>query len=239
MSERLSEVFGKIAALSFDLDDTLWPIRPAIERAEADLQAWLADRHPQAAPRLTREVLNRHRDDVAASRPDLAHDLSEQRRLALESAFVAAQLDAAHAEPAFAHFWRGRNRVDLFADVRPALAFLADRYRLATLSNGNACVDTIGIGEYFAIRVTAREFGRMKPDRLIFQHTAEALRLAPQRILHIGDDPEADVQGARAAGFRSCWINRGDRAWPRELPPPDLECSSLDQLCAALTATVS
>lgn len=227
----------QIAALSFDLDDTLWPIHPAIERAEADLQAWLGERHPQAAPRLSREVLSRHREEIAITRPDLAHDLSEQRRLALERAFVAAHLDTAHAEPAFAQFWRGRNRVDLFADVRPALAFLAARYPLATLSNGNACVDTIGIGQYFAVRVTAREVGRMKPDRRIFRHTADALRLEPQRILHIGDDPGADILGAREAGFRSCWINRQGQAWPAELPPPDLECSSLDQLCARLTAS--
>lgn len=232
MSERL----GDIAALSFDLDDTLWPIRPAIERAEADLQTWLAERHPEAAPRLTREILGRHRDRIALDRPDLAHDLSEQRRLALELAFDEAELDTAQAEPAFAQFWRGRNRVDLFADVRPALEFLADRYPLATLSNGNACVDTIGIGRYFSVRISARNIGRLKPDPLIFRRTADALAMSPERILHVGDDPDADIRGAQEAGFRSCWINRHGESWPPELPPPDLECSSLDQLCAQLTA---
>ena len=33
---------GKIKAISIDLDDTLWPIWPVIERAEKALHDWLA-----------------------------------------------------------------------------------------------------------------------------------------------------------------------------------------------------
>ena len=39
----------KIKAVSLDLDDTLWPIWPTIERAEAVLRAWLLREAPKTA----------------------------------------------------------------------------------------------------------------------------------------------------------------------------------------------
>ena len=34
-------------ALSFDLDDTLWPVGPVIAAAEKELLCWLREHHPQ------------------------------------------------------------------------------------------------------------------------------------------------------------------------------------------------
>jgi len=38
-----------IKAISLDLDDTLWPIWPAIERAEKALEHWLNRQAPMTA----------------------------------------------------------------------------------------------------------------------------------------------------------------------------------------------
>jgi len=40
-----------------------------------------------------------------------------------------------------------------------------------------------------------------KPDRRVFQATIDALGLAPERILHIGDSVHYDVEGAAAVGM--------------------------------------
>ena len=40
----------KIRALSFDLDDTLWPIGPTLVAAEAALTAWFRENTPNALP---------------------------------------------------------------------------------------------------------------------------------------------------------------------------------------------
>ena len=40
---------SKIKAITLDLDDTLWPIWPVIERAETALSDWLTSRAPRAA----------------------------------------------------------------------------------------------------------------------------------------------------------------------------------------------
>lgn len=40
----------KISAITLDLDDTLWPIWPTIERAEQALQSYLLGHAPVPAP---------------------------------------------------------------------------------------------------------------------------------------------------------------------------------------------
>ena len=72
---------SKVRAITLDLDDTLWPIWPTIERAEAALAAWLTQRAPVAAgvfanPK-TRVAM---REEIVKSRPDLSHDMSALRR---------------------------------------------------------------------------------------------------------------------------------------------------------------
>jgi putative hydrolase of the HAD superfamily len=40
-----------VHAITLDLDDTLWPVAPAIARAEAALDAWMQAHAPRAAVR--------------------------------------------------------------------------------------------------------------------------------------------------------------------------------------------
>lgn len=35
--------------------------------------------------------------------------------------------------------------------------------------------------------------------------------LAPQQVLHVGDDAALDVLGALSAGMQAVWLNRGPR----------------------------
>jgi HAD superfamily hydrolase (TIGR01509 family) len=55
-----------------------------------------------------------------------------------------------------------------------------------------------------------------KPELLIFLWTAERLGVPPERIVHVGDSWEADVEGAYSAGMRAVWFR--PRA-PRPVPP--------------------
>ena len=71
---------ARVKAISLDLDDTLWPIWPTIERAEKVLHNWLVEHAPMAAalfssPSALREI----RDHMATNRPDLKNDLSAVR----------------------------------------------------------------------------------------------------------------------------------------------------------------
>ena len=40
---------GRVRAITLDLDDTLWPVWPTIERAEKAMRSWLSHRAPVTA----------------------------------------------------------------------------------------------------------------------------------------------------------------------------------------------
>lgn len=200
-----------IQAITFDLDDTLWPVAPVIAAAERAVHDWFAKRQPPVAERFDVEGLRRLRIEIANRHPDKAHDLSAMRRLSLREACRRSGVDEAHAEPAFQTFFRARNRVQLYPDAAPTLARLAAHHPLVALTNGNADLELTGIREWFRFSVSAIQAGAAKPDPQMFHHAAERLGLPTHRILHVGDDPERDVAGARAAGCRAVLLDRDDR----------------------------
>lgn len=221
-------------AITFDLDDSLWAIEPVIARADQALHDWLREHHAPVAARFSPDGLRQLRRETDAAHPELAHDLTALRLRALETAFTIAGADTGAARGAFAVFWRLRNDVELFPDVLPALQILRTHYPLGTLSNGNADVDAIGLGEYFRFRVTARATGVAKPDPVIFARASVLADVPPQAMLHVGDDPDCDVAGAKAAGFTAVWLNRDSRRWPLTDCAPDLEIRDLRALVQAL-----
>jgi FMN hydrolase / 5-amino-6-(5-phospho-D-ribitylamino)uracil phosphatase len=211
---------ARVKAITLDLDDTLWPIWPTIERAEKALHDWLAEHAPMtsalfANPAALREI----RAEMTSSRPDLKHDMSALRLESIRLALSRAGDDAELAEPAFAVFFAERQRVTLFDDVLPALEFLAGRFPLVALSNGNADLQRIGLGHFFRAAVCAREFGVGKPDPRIFHAAAGAVDTMPENILHVGDDVTLDALGALNAGMQAAWLNRSDALWPHEQEP--------------------
>ena len=226
---------ARIKAITLDLDDTLWPVTPTIERAERVLQAWLDAEAPVTAAQW-RDAGHRHalRAEVNRQHAALAHDLTHLRREMIRLALHRAGDDPALAEPAFEHFFAERQRVEFYADALPALACLATCYPVVSLSNGNADVHRVGIGRHFRAQVSAREAGVAKPARRIFEVAAEAAGVAPAEVLHIGDDAALDVLGALDAGMQTVWINRAGLEWEHAPRLPHLNVADLSAVCAAL-----
>src|SRR5690606_32884372 len=111
---------------------------------------------------------------------------------------------------------------------------LKSRYRLFTASNGNADLEQIGIRHFFERTVAAREVGAAKPDPRVFEKVVEGTDLAMSEVIYVGDDPELDVIGARAAGMQPVWIDRAGTPWPEHLEPPPLTVRSLKELVERL-----
>ncbi|WP_027015379.1 HAD family hydrolase [Comamonas composti] len=226
---------GAIAAISIDLDDTLWPVWPAIARAEQVLLDWLGQHAPATAAALgDKAAVRAVREQVERERPDLAHDLSGLRRESIRFSLLRSGDDPALAEPAFDVFFAQRQRVDLFDDAVPALRFLASRWPVVALSNGNASVHAVGIGEHFHASLSASMAGMAKPDVRFFQAAAKAAGVEPGKVLHIGDDARLDALGAMDAGMHAVWLNRTGLAWPQEGRLPHFTVASLEQLCRGL-----
>lgn len=219
----------------FDLDDTLCDYATA--RAIRLRLAFAAERHP-AFGRLTddrREQLI----DAALALPShgVDHFPDLLRRHGIDDP----------AAPAAAMAWYRTNRyhgLALFSDavdVVQALrhSFAPGRRAIGVVTNGPADVqrpkiDLLGIEQLADFVLISGEFGRAKPEPAIFW---EALRLAgaaPADAVFVGDSPEFDMAGARAAGIRAIWINRGDRAWALPEPPPERQIAALAELVELL-----
>lgn len=231
-----------VRAITLDLDDTIWPIAPVILRAENALGAWLREHAPRTAALFPLEAMRVLRDEVAAEHPQLAHDFTRQRLISLERMLEAAGDDLALVQPAFDAFFAARCEVEHYDDSLDALDRLAARVPLAALSNGNADLERIGLMHVFAFQLGAREHGAAKPAASIFHAACERLQCPLGEVLHVGDDIEMDVLGARRAGLRSCWLNRPDatgrqRDWPEGEPRPDLEVPTLAALADWLEAS--
>lgn len=220
-----------IRALTLDLDDTLWPVLPALERADQAVDAWLRQHHPDVASAWPITAMRELRARVAAERLDLAHDFTTQRQLTLQQAFAACGVDDAPVEALWEIYFAARNRVELYPDSLPALERITARWPLASLTNGNADLQRVGIHAHFAHHICARDSGVAKPDPRIFLAAAERLGVLPEQILHVGDDPAMDMAGARDAGLRTAWINRDSQPWPDELgAPPELDLRDMTAL---------
>jgi putative hydrolase of the HAD superfamily len=230
---------SRIQAITLDLDDTLWPIWPTIAEAELRLQEWLLEQ----APRTSALFASPHarlalREQALTDWPDQHHDLSFMRREMIRQGLKQSGEDPDLAGPAFGVFFDARQQVTLFEDAAPALALLSARWPILALSNGNADVQRAGdgrIGAYFRGSLSAREVGVGKPDVRIFHAAAELLQLAPEQILHVGDDESLDVLGALAAGMQTAWVNRSDKLWgfPAQ---PHASVASMLELCDLLGA---
>jgi putative hydrolase of the HAD superfamily len=222
-----------IRAVSLDLDDTLWPIAPTIVEAERALDDWLRAHCPEVAAAWSIDALRELRERVWQAHPEHAHDFTTLRKLSLRAALGPHGYGESHVERAFEVFFAARNRVVLFDDAETALERLARRWPLASLTNGNADVDRIGIGRHFSVRVCARTTGAAKPDAAIFARAVDALGVPAAHVAHVGDDPELDVRGAMRAGLVGVWINRTGASWPGD-DRPDVEIPDLAALEGAL-----
>jgi putative hydrolase of the HAD superfamily len=221
--------------ISLDLDDTLWPVEPVITAAESALLSWMRDRHPRAALGHDVGSMRRLRADVAQRFPERSHDLSFLRRRALAEQFAAAGYGDAQsadlaAEEAMQVFLTERNRVTFYEDARPALERLSRRYRLFAVSNGNADLARCGIAHLFHGHITASAAGAAKPDARIFAHLLLAAGAQPAQVMHVGDDPVADVAGAIGAGMQAVWLNRDGKPWPDGFLRPPRTVTTLAEL---------
>ncbi len=204
---------GPIKAITFDLDDTLYDNHPVIRKTALESHAALQAYHP-ALRDFTPAQYQQLRDELLAREPEIYHDVSEWRRRSVELALSNAGLSAAeatagsHAVMDVFHQWR--SVVEMPEETHQTLAWLGERVPLVAITNGNACPEKLGIHHYFQFALRAGPHGRAKPWQDMYQLAAERLGLAPEEILHVGDDLTTDVAGSLRAGMQACWINLRD-----------------------------
>jgi HAD superfamily hydrolase (TIGR01509 family) len=103
-------------------------------------------------------------------------------------------------------------RVRWFPNARRTLAVLRSKgYRLGLISNTHwRFLPSLRkqFEGFFDVITLSYEHGHVKPHSSIFVTTLEKLRANPNQSLHVGDDPIADVEGARDVGMKTAFVKR-------------------------------
>lgn len=95
------------------------------------------------------------------------------------------------------------------------LETVSSRYRCVVLSNFDGRLrrilsDLDMLGHFESVFLSC-ELRSAKPDPRIFREVSRNLEIAPAAILHVGDDPVCDWDGAEAAGFQHFRIGKEQR----------------------------
>ena len=207
-----------IKAVTFDLDDTLWPLYDVIMNSHKLSNDWLINKHPQMKEILfstkEREMWQR----LIKAEPSLANRLSELRKKVIETLLVENGVEISSAsmdsDKAFKIFLDERHKVTYFENVLEVLASLKQVYQLGVLTNGNASIETLGIDHLFDFYLNAEMVNDSKPGAKMFEEAVSITNLKPNEICHVGDHPVNDVEGALNVGFKAIWLNALDNSWP-------------------------
>ena len=99
-----------------------------------------------------------------------------------------------------------------FPNARRTLSILrSEGYKLGLISNTHwRFLPSLKkqFEEFFDVITLSYEHGHVKPHPSIFVTTLEKLKVNPNQSLHVGDDPIADVRGARDVGMKTVFVKR-------------------------------
>ena len=100
-----------------------------------------------------------------------------------------------------------------YSEVASVLTTLrANGIKLAVVSNWpptlELTLDHLNLSQYFNALVYSLRQGYAKPAAAIFDDAVERVAVSRDRVLHIGDNYESDILGARAAGLDAALLLR-------------------------------
>ena len=110
------------------------------------------------------------------------------------------------------------------------LEYLKPRYTLDIITNGfneiqMTKLKSSGLEPYFNNIITSERAGFKKPNRGIFEYAMQIINADKSRCIMIGDNLEADIQGARNANIDHVYFNP-KRKPHQEQPTYEVECLS-------------
>ncbi|MDF3140093.1 MULTISPECIES: HAD family hydrolase [unclassified Streptomyces] len=130
--------------------------------------------------------------------------------------------------------------VRCFPGVRKGLeALRGEGWTLGIATNGagdiqRAKLAASGLAAYVDGICVSEEVGARKPAREHFEAAVALCGLRPSAGgWMVGDSPETDMEGARAAGLRTAWVTNG-RTWTDGLREPDIAAPDVVKAIVAM-----
>jgi putative hydrolase of the HAD superfamily len=200
-----------IKVITFDLDDTLWSVGPVIIKADQQVYEWLKQYAPAVTERYSQQQLAELRYNYYQQRPELAHQISKIRMVAMQDCLLQVGYSTNESkqlsEQAFKVFIDARHQVKLFDSVRPTLEILHQEFSLGVLTNGNADIYQLSIGNYFDFAFSAEQLNASKPAANHFLAAQEFCGCEANEIIHVGDHIHHDIDAAIQSGCHAIWFN--------------------------------
>ncbi|MGZ6695173.1 MAG: HAD family hydrolase [Solirubrobacteraceae bacterium] len=220
-------------AVLLDAMGTLVELEPPAPHLVAELAArGVAVGEADAARAVRAEIaFYRAEHDMAVD----AASLAELRRRC--AAVVAGELGGGLSLDLVLEALLGAIRFRPYPEVPRALAGLRARgRRLAVVSNWDVSLHDVlertGLRELVDAVVVSATAGAAKPAAAIFEQALARLDADRAGALHVGDDLDADVAGARAAGIEPVLLVRDGAP----APPGVRAIASLDELVGPVAA---
>lgn len=160
--------------------------------------------------------------------------------------FAVAALDVSLSSSQCAELIALYDHLQPFEDAAPAMRDLrAAGHRLVVFSNGSPdmidnCLANSGLGKDVDSWVSVDPVHAFKPAALVYHHLVEALDADPAAVRLISCNA-FDIDGARAAGLATAWVNRSGGPYdglldgPDDRPAPTV--SALTELREAIAGT--
>lgn len=212
---------GQIVVVTFDLDNTLWDVDEVIRNAERVTRQWFDVNVPELYATLETDDFVAIRARIVAEQPELAHNLSKMRQTVFERAIATVGRDAVEAQrlahEAFQLFLAERHKVIYYENALDVLERLAARHTLGALTNGNADIARLGLSRFFRFAISAADVGAAKPAPHMFRAALAHAAALPHQMIHVGDNPVDDIDGAGQLGIPTIWVNLDRRS--DESPP--------------------
>lgn len=192
----------------FDLDHTLWDFETNSDKTfayifERNRVGLDLDRFTTTYRPINRKYWKLFREDKV-SKSDLRYS---RLREAFDALGFEAGDDLIHTlSEEYIAFLSLNNQ--LFAHALEVLEYLREKYSLHIITNGFEEVQhrklaSSRLEPYFEHVVTSENVGVKKPDPRIFQYALEKAEASPSESIMIGDNYEADIQGALNVGMKA------------------------------------
>ncbi|MFQ6064168.1 MAG: HAD family hydrolase [Candidatus Bathyarchaeia archaeon] len=94
----------------------------------------------------------------------------------------------------------------------------------------NPVLRRLNMDRFFDTKVASIDIGFQKPDPRIFNLALKRLRLAPEQVIMVGDNPRTDIQAAKDLGIFSIRLMRGPNRTKPDLVDPDFKIRNLSTL---------
>lgn len=131
---------------------------------------------------------------------------------------------------------RSPHKPHLLPHAKATLDYLQSKYPLHLITNGfeevqHTKLKVSGLARYFTSITTSEKAGVLKPHEGIFTYALQQANAKASEVIYIGDNLEADVLGAQAAGWHQVYFNPAQQP---HVAAPTFEISALNQLCLLL-----